>query len=233
MALAKAIEDLDADPGVELTSYGAFLANHPPTRVVRIIEGTSWSCAHGVDRWRGDCGCSTGRHPEWDQQWRAHLRDALDFLRDSLVGDFESLGATALVDPWDARDHYIEVMLGRSTDSFLDEHGRPGLTDDQREMAVNLLEIQHRAMLMYTSCGWFFDDISGLESVFVLRHAGRVVDLARGTLEKDLEPGFLEILALASSNVDGMTARDVYARSVTPYMGRHRGVATGGQKPSG
>ena len=218
MALARAIEELEADPEVELTTYGRFLAEHPPTRIARIIEGTSWSCAHGLDRWRADCGCSTGDHPDWNQGWRPHLRRALDLVRDELIGDFESGGATVLHDPWDARDHYIEVILGRPADSFLDEHGQPGANAEQRRLALDLLEIQHRAMLMYTSCGWFFDDIGGLEAVFVLRQAGRAISLARQTLDKDIEPAFLEILDRAKSNADGRTGRDVYMDSVDPHM---------------
>lgn len=218
MALARAIEELSADADVVLTTYGAFLAENRPTRVARVIEGTSWSCAHGIERWRADCGCSTGQNPQWNQGWRSHLRDALDHLRDQLIEEFETRGATVLRHPWDARDRYIEVILGRSSDSFLDEHGRPGLDPDQRELAVALLEIQHRAMLMYTSCGWFFDDIGGLEAVFVLRQAGRAIALARTALGEDLEPGFLDILEKATSNRDGLTGRDVYVESVSPFM---------------
>lgn len=221
MALAKAIEELEADPNVELTNYAEFLAEHPPTRIARIIEATSWSCAHGVNRWRTDCGCHTGLRPDWNQEWREHLRDALDFLRDSLIDDFETRGATVLEDPWTARDAYIDVILGGDEDAFLGQHGRSGLDADGRALALDLLEIQHRAMLMYTSCGWFFDDISGLEAVFVLRHAGRVIELSRRTLEMDLEPGFLEILEQARSNDGKKTGRHVYEESVAPYMRTH------------
>jgi len=231
MALARAIEELEADPEVGLTTYGAFLAEYPPTRIARIIEGTSWSCAHGIERWRADCGCHTGQHPDWNQEWRSHLRDALDYLRDSLVELFESLGSTLFKDPWAARDAYIEVILGGSVDGFLDVQARPGLGDERRELALDLLEIQHRAMLMYTSCGWFFDDISGLEAVFVLRHAGRVVDLAQRALGQELEPGFLEILERAKSNVDAKTGRDVYQATVAPHVKTPAGPSSGSRRP--
>lgn len=223
MALAKAIEDLESDPRVDLAPYGQFLAENPPTRIVRIIEGTAWSCAHGVDRWRDDCGCHTGRYPEWSQEWRKHLRDALDFLRDAAVADFESVGATVLDDPWNARDHYIEVILGGSSEVFLNRHGRQGLTEEQRTLALELLEIQRESMLMYTSCGWFFDDISGLEAVLVLRHGGRVVDLTRRVLGKDLEPDFLELLSRAESNVGHHNGREIYEGTVRPHTGARPG----------
>jgi alpha-amylase/alpha-mannosidase (GH57 family) len=218
MALAVALDLIDAHPAVGLTNYAEFLALHPATRSARIVEDSSWSCAHGVERWRSDCGCSTGRHPEWTQRWRGPLRDSLDWLRDQLVGPFEAVGSDLFPDPWQARDAYIEVVLGGSVDRFLDEHARPGLSAEEQETATGLLDIQHRAMLMYTSCGWFFDDISGLEAVFVLRHAGRVTQLAREVLKLDLETEFLARLEAARSNVDGMTGRDVYQREVTPFL---------------
>lgn len=225
MALARAIEDLESDPSVELTTYGRFLAISPPTRIARIIEGSSWSCPHGVDRWRSNCGCHTGRYPEWNQEWRSHLRDALDYLRDASVEDFESVGATVLDHPWNARDHYIEVLLGADPDEFLATHGRPDMTGAQRSLASSLLEMQHHALLMYTSCGWFFDDISGLETVLVLRHAGRIIDLAKGVLDKDLEPVFLEILGRAQSNIGHRDGRDIYDDAVRPFMGGRGGAA--------
>ncbi|MFP4072588.1 MAG: DUF3536 domain-containing protein, partial [Actinomycetota bacterium] len=156
-----------------------------------------------------------------------HLRDGLDFLRDSLVDEFETRGATVLNDPWAARDAYIEVILNGDRDHFIAEHGRTGLDADARALGLDLLEIQYRAMLMYTSCGWFFDDIAGLEAVFVLRHAGMVIDLSRRALDLDLEPGFLEILGRARSNVDDKTGRDVYEEWVAPYMSTHAPGSSG------
>jgi alpha-amylase/alpha-mannosidase (GH57 family) len=145
------------------------------------------------------------------------LRSALDWLRDELVGPFEAAGSALFHDPWAARDAYIEVLLGRPGAEFLDQHARSGLSVEQRDQALGLLEIQHRAMLMYTSCGWFFDDISGLEAVFVLRHAGRVAELARQVLGLDLEPELMARLEAAPSNIAGMTGRDVYESEVSPF----------------
>lgn len=218
MALAKAITTLDARDDIVLTNYAAFLDIGPPAAVVEIAENTSWSCAHGVERWRSDCGCSTGLNPGWTQQWRAHLRASLDFLRDTLVPEFERLGGELLADPWNARDRYVEVLLGASPTTFLAEHQLRPLGRDESARAVDLLEIQHAAMLMYTSCGWFFDDVSGIETVFVLRQAGRVIDLARRTTGMDLEPHFLDLLEPALSNHDGMSGRDVYEKHVSHHM---------------
>ncbi len=220
MALAFALEAIDADPGASLTNYSQFLAMTPPRLEASIVEDTSWSCVHGVERWRADCGCATGREPTGHQRWRAPLRSALDWLRDQLIDPFTDLGAGVLRDPWAARDAYIEVVLGGPEEVFLDEHAQPGLDEAGRRLAIGLLQIQHHAMLMYTSCGWFFDDISGLESVFVLRHAGRVAELGRRVLGIDLEPGFKARLQAAPSNLDGINGRDVYEAEVSPFVGR-------------
>jgi alpha-amylase/alpha-mannosidase (GH57 family) len=218
MALAVALEAIEAGPEARLTNYPEYLAAHPPTRKASIAEDSSWSCAHGVERWRADCGCKTGREPTGHQRWRAPLRLALDWLRDQLVAPFESMGADLLTDPWKARDEYISVVLGDSPAPFLDEHARPGLDVEGRRKALGLLEIQEHAMLMYTSCGWFFDDISGLETVFVLRHAGWVCALAREFLGVDLEPELKARLEAAPSNVGGVNGRVVYEQEVSPYV---------------
>jgi len=218
MALAVAQDLVDSDARARLTNYGEFLSLHPPERAVGIVEDSSWSCAHGVERWRSDCGCATGREPTGHQRWRSPLRAALDWLRDELIGPFEAVGATVLREPWEARDAYIDVILGRPEQEFLDEHGNPGTSEGQRKQAIELLEMQHRAMLMYTSCGWFFDDISGLEAVFVLRHAGRVTELARRALHLDFEPQLMARLEAAPSNVEGKTGRDVYEAEVSPFV---------------
>ncbi len=219
MALASAIRSIQANPEVSLANYGSFLAAHPPSRRAVIREDSSWSCAHGVERWRSDCGCSTGGEPGWHQRWREPLRRSLDWLKGVLTTDFDESGAALLTDPRNARNAYIEVLLGRDSDSFLDEHCVPRLAEDERKKALGYLEIQRRSMLMYTSCGWFFNDLEGLETVFVLRHAGRAIDLAREVLGRDFEPEFLSLLEEATSN-RGRTGRDVYYREVTPFMGR-------------
>jgi alpha-amylase/alpha-mannosidase (GH57 family) len=219
MALAVALEAIDAAPDARLTNYAEFLALSPPRLEASIVEDSSWSCVHGVERWRADCGCATGREPTGHQRWRAPLRAALDWLRDQLIGPFESIGGHLFHDPWGARDLYIDVVLGSSEDVFLDAVTRPGIGAADRERALGLLQIQHHAMLMYTSCGWFFDDVSGLEVVFVLRHSGWVLQLARTVLGVDLEPEFLARLEAAPSNLEGVNGRVVYEREVSPFVG--------------
>jgi alpha-amylase/alpha-mannosidase (GH57 family) len=220
MALAYAFGVIEGQPWVRLTNYAQMLAAHPPEWEVQIAEPTSWSCAHGVERWRSNCGCRTG-NPNWSQEWRRPLRETLDWLRDRVAAVFEAHGARYLRDPWAARDAYIEVILDRSlmqVESFLDVHGRPEIHDDDRVNALRLLEMQRHAMLMFTSCGWFFDEVSGIETVQVIKYAARALQLAEAFGER-LEDEFVKRLAAAKSNLrqwrDGNT---VYRRGVRPAL---------------
>jgi alpha-amylase/alpha-mannosidase (GH57 family) len=205
MALAYALRLLESDKTVRLTNYGNFLEQFPPEYECEIVDNTSWSCVHGVERWRSNCGCNGG-HPGWNQAWRAPLRQALDELRDALVPLTEQEGAKLFHDVWAARDGYIQVVLDRTEESvsrFLDAHQTHPLSEDERIRALELLEMQRHAQLMYTSCGWFFDDIAGIETVQVIAYAARVLQLARrhfGAPADPLEPAFLALMAQARSN---------------------------------
>src|SRR5262249_25078139 len=182
MALAYALHYIESRQLARLTNYGEYLERCPPDHEVEIIENTSWSCAHGIERWRSHCGCNAGSGPGWHQQWRAPLRESLDWLRDTLAPEFEDLARPYLADPWAARDDYIEVLLDRSpasVDRFLKRHALSPPRPDERVTVLKLLELQRHAMLMFTSCGWFFDEISGIEPVQVLQYAGRAIQLAQ------------------------------------------------------
>lgn len=217
MALAYALHYIDENELAELANYGQFLAAHPPANQVEINERTSWSCSHGVERWRSDCGCNTGGGPGRNQRWRAPLRESLDWLRDEAAAIFEQKGAEVLNDPWTARDEYISVILDRSDENvsaFLATHAKAGSNSTH---VLQLLEMQRNAMLMFTSCGWFFNDISGIETVQVLNYAARVVQLAQQVSGRILEEDLLERLRPAVSNVPEQgTARDIYIREVIP-----------------
>lgn len=222
MALSFAIEYIEKRGLARITNYGEFLEKHPPADEVEIVEHTSWSCPHGVERWRSDCGCSSGAHPGWNQAWRAPLREAMDWLRDSVAQKYEQRASEFFRDPWAARDGYIDVILERSAERlgrFFDEHASRPLSEEERVTAVKLLELQRHAMLMYTSCGWFFDDVSGIETVQVLSYAGRAVQLAREVFKTSLERDFMRRLAKARSNVPHMgSGLDVYEKFVRPAM---------------
>ncbi len=222
MALAYALRYIEASGIARLTNYGAYLKRYPPTHEVQIVENTAWSCSHGVGRWRSNCGCNTGGHPSWNQAWRAPLREALDWLRDTLILPFERLSRTLLKDPWKARDEYISVILDRSprnVEHFLHQHACRPLTPDEKIVVLKLMELQRHAMLMYTSCGWFFDDIAGIETIQVIQYAGRALQLAQELFGDAIEERFLQLLEQAKSNVpDQRDGRHIYERYVKPAI---------------
>ncbi len=222
MALAYAVKYIEENGLANLTNYGEFLEKHPPTHEVQIYENTAWSCAHGIERWRSSCGCNSGGNAGWNQDWRLPLREALDWLRDSVAPYYEAKGREFLKDPWAARDEYIDVILDRTPESrarFFTRHaGRP-LTGAEEIAALKLLELQRHAMLMYTSCGWFFDELSGIETVQVIQYAGRVLQLARELGGPDLEAPFLERLECAASNIpEHQNGRVIFEKFVRPAM---------------
>jgi hypothetical protein len=177
---------------------------------------------HGVERWRSDCGCNSGGNSGWKQQWRQPLRAALDWLSTELAGAYEQGAAALLQDPWQARDDYIAVMLNRSPESvaaFLQRHARQPLDEEAAVAVLSLLEMQRHALLMFTSCGWFFDELSGLETVQIIQYAGRAIQLAEKYSPQKIEAPFLTRLALAKSNLhaEGDGAK-IYVKSIKPAM---------------
>ena len=218
MALAAAIHQIEAEGTVALTTYGAFLAAHPPTDEVELHERTSWSCAHGVERWRADCGCRT--RSDWHQRWRAPLREALDWLRDQIDPFFEARASAFLKDPWAARDAYIAVILDPSPerlDAFFGAHQRAPLDPAARAETRRLLEMQRHRLLMYTSCGWFFDEISALEPVQILRYAAIALQYLGDLGGGRLEPEFVRRLEAAPSNIPALRdGGEVYRQLIRP-----------------
>jgi alpha-amylase/alpha-mannosidase (GH57 family) len=220
MALAYALHHISSNNLAKLTNYGEYLEKHPPTHEAEIINNTSWSCAHGVERWRSNCGCNSGMKAGWSQEWRGPLRAALDSLREDLTKPYEDNAREILNDPWKARDDYVNVVLDRSErniNSFFETHAVRTLTSDEKVRALKLLEMQRHAMLMYTSCGWFFDELSGIETVQVIMYAGRALQLAQDLFANGYEQHFLDLLRNAHSNVPEFgTGADIYNRWVKP-----------------
>jgi alpha-amylase/alpha-mannosidase (GH57 family) len=207
---------------IEVTNYGAFLDDAEITHEAAVWrgEGTAWSCAHGVGRWVRDCGCSTGGEEGWNQRWRGPLRAALDFAKRAADEVFERIGGNLLNDPWKARDDYIEVILGSlDVDEFAARHAAGPLDEPQRDQVIGLMELQRNAMSMYTSCGWFFNDVGGIETVQVLRYAARTIDILEGLGQPTPEQPFISTLEQAVSNDPEIgTAADIYLRLVSAPM---------------
>jgi len=236
MALAYALHHVESNNLARITNYGEYMELHPPAFEVELLENTSWSCSHGIERWRSDCRCNTGTHPGWSQAWREPLREAMNWLRDNLERLYEREMASYVHDPWQTRDDYISVILDRSAqsvESFFSKHLTSKLSRDERVRILKLLEMQRHALLMFTSCGWFFDEISGVETLLILKHASRAMQLAKEACEEDLETHYLKIVEGAPSNVpqleNGAHVWEVLVRPATADLlrvGAHYAVSS-------
>jgi len=218
--LAYAMHFIESQGLAKLTNYGEYLEKHPPTHEVEIFENSSWSCVHGIERWRSDCGCNSGGHAGWNQGWRAPLREALDWLRDTLAPAFEEKAKGLLKDPWQARDEYIRIVLDRSSENmerFFNEQATHPLSEDEKVTTLKLLEMQRHLMLMYTSCGWFFDELSGIEAVQVIQYGGRALQLGEQIFGNGVEARFLELLEQAKSNIrEHRDGKRIFEKFVKP-----------------
>ncbi len=217
MALAFCLDFIDEHKHAKITNYAEYLTKVKTTYEVQIHENSSWSCVHGIERWRSDCGCNSGGKANWNQKWRKPLREALDWLRDELNQVYEREASQVLKDPWEARNEYINVILRRNDDTvrkFLKDHC---LIDVEQKRVLRLMEMQRNAMLMYTSCGWFFDEISGIETTQIMQYACRAIQLISQTVGTDLEEEFMKRLESAPSNVPSLeNGSNVYKRYVIP-----------------
>ncbi len=223
MALSYVLKIKAEDEGFKITNYAQYLDKYKSDYEADIKQASSWSCFHGVGRWCEDCGCSTGGHPGWNQKWRKPLRDALDYLRDEFAKIFETEGSKYFSkNVWEVRNNYIEVILDRSYTNikkFQKANFNPDLTEEEKVKGMELLEIQRQALLMYTSCGWFFSEISGIETVQIMKYAARAIQLASSFYTENLEQNFLNILAQAKSNITEFgTGKDIYERFVKPSV---------------
>jgi alpha-amylase/alpha-mannosidase (GH57 family) len=224
LCLAHALTREAPERGFTITNYGEYLDNHAPALEVEINngsdgQGTSWSCPHGVGRWGRDCGCETGGERGWNQEWRKPLRQALDFLRDVNIQYFESTRGRLFTFPWLARDDSISLILDPhfSREEFLYEHAGRWLSADEQREALTYLELQRMLILMYTSCGWFFNDISGIETIQILRYAARAIDLMAQLHLPSPREQFLQTLSAAKSNrLELGTGADIFRQMVEP-----------------
>ncbi|WP_276496590.1 DUF3536 domain-containing protein [Pontibacter litorisediminis] len=236
MALSYALDHIQEENLAQITVYGEYLEKHPPKYEAQIIEPSSWSCAHGVERWRSNCGCNTGGHPTWNQEWRKPVREAFDWLRDQLSPLYEQELQKFGADPWATRNDYIQVIMDRSEENvrqFIKSHTNRELTPEEQVRFLKLMEMQYHALLIYTSCGWFFDEVTGIETVQDILYAARALQLAQDLFSRDLEPEFLKFLKEAKSNYrERGDAAEAYLRTVKPTMidllrvGAHYAVAS-------
>jgi alpha-amylase/alpha-mannosidase (GH57 family) len=217
MALARTLQVLSKIPGLTPAKPGAFLKAHPPEWEARILQNTSWSCSHGIERWRSDCGCRTGGEPGWHQRWREPLRKALDTLRDALDERFETECRRLGLDPWPLRDGSIELLLGPQRAETWIRDNLGGVEAEERKTVLRLLESQRLRMAMYTSCAWFFNDVAGLETRLVLGFALRALELGGDGLKAPIGKRFAQDLADARGNrLDLPEGKTVLEKKVLP-----------------
>ncbi len=236
MALAYCLHHIKSNNLARLTIYAEFLDKEPPRYEAEIIEKSSWSCIHGIERWRSNCGCNSGMKGGWHQMWRAPLRAALDWLRDNLIEIFEHKSRGLLTDPWAARDRYIDIVLRRcdeAIEQFIQRCAARQLSDEEKSAVLKLCEMQRNAMLMYTSCGWFFDEVTGIETVQVMQYAARAIQLAHDVSGMELEKSFITLLKRAPSNIKEFgDAAYAYEKFVKPValdlirVGAHYAVSS-------
>lgn len=235
MALAYCIRYIENNKLATVTNYGQYLSLNPPRHEVEIHDNSSWSCVHGVERWRSNCGCNSGGRPDWNQEWRGPLRDSLDWLRDELAKVYEKELKPYKVDPWKLRNLYLEVVHNRSADvvhHFLNTHFG-NLAPGEQTKVMRMMEMQRHAQLMYTSCGWFFDEISGIETIQILQYARRAIQLAESESDVKLNQGFKKRLSEAKSNLPEYGQGDhAFEKFVKPaevtltHIGMHYGVSS-------
>ncbi|ELS34661.1 MULTISPECIES: DUF3536 domain-containing protein [Pseudanabaena] len=211
--------------GWHVTNYAHYLSLFPPTWETELKSVTAWSCAHGVDRWQGGCTCG-GEGSGYQQLWRRPLRDSLNWLRDRLAAVYVDIGRKYFNDPWEARDRYIDVLKYSLRDGltesslvlekfFEQQSGNKVSTSAQRVDALRLLEMQRHALLMFTSCGWFFEELSRPETVQILRYAARALELAADVAGVLLEEEFIQRMSGAPSNLaEFKDGKGVYRKQV-------------------
>lgn len=204
MALTYCLYHVESQNLANITVYGEYLEKFPPTEEVEIFENSSWSCVHGIERWKSNCGCNSGGHGGWHQEWRAPLREALDWLRDNIAQAYEETMRNLSIDPWKARDAYVKVLLKRDAETieaFLKEIAGRACSQEEETKILKLLESQRHAMFMYTSCGWFFDELSGIETVQIIQYAARALQLVKEETGISFESSFVGLLKRAPSNI--------------------------------
>ncbi len=222
MALTYCINYIKSNNLAKITNPGEFLEQHTPQHEVIIFENSSWSCSHGIERWKSDCGCKTGNNFSWNQKWRAPLRKAMDWLRDNLINLFEEEISVFTNEPWEIRNNYIEIIHNRSVgniNNFISRFCLRELTSTEKIRLLKLLEIQRHTQLMYTSCGWFFDEISRIEPRQIMCYAACAMQIANEISGVNYESQFLEILKNAPSNETELeNGKSVYNKFIKPSI---------------
>jgi len=236
MALAYLYDRVLKKLNITPLNYGYYLEMFPPKHEVKlkfgpINLGTSWSCSHGVGRWYRNCGCSTGGGKGWTQRWRTPLREALNILKEDLDYIYAKEASRYFDSPWEARNNYIDILCNNSNDAkkrFIESNCKPsphGYSEKDKRIIWSLMDMQLNSMLMFTSCGWFFSDISGIETIQIIAYAARAIEEATPYTSFRLEKNFLEILKQAESNISEFkNGAEIYIKYVKSLADRKLAV---------
>jgi alpha-amylase/alpha-mannosidase (GH57 family) len=202
LALTRSLSEVEKSGTTALANYALFLALAPPDHEVRLLEPTSWSCSHGVERWRSNCGCGSDIRAGYNQEWRTPLRLSLDWLRDRLEVVYSKEGSAVFVDKGAAKEGFGSSGIGNREreQDYISKLLKNGLPWRGRGKAQKLMEMVECAALMYSSCAWFWEDITRPETRQVLRYAARAMEIAEEVSGTNLEPDFSKILGTAVPN---------------------------------
>ncbi len=214
MAIAYGLRKIEKQKLAHISNYGEFLETFDSHWEADIHENSSWSCAHGVERWRSDCGCRLHLGAGWNQKWRQFLREGFELVQNIIDDVYEKETGAFLKDPWAARNQYIVVMLDPSIETkklFISRNAKRHLSIEDEKKLWALLEAEKFSLFMFTSCAWFFDDISGIEPVQMMKYALRAIELVQPHYAHPIEPLLLKILDQAKSNIpEHGTGADVF-----------------------
>ncbi len=214
LGMCWALRRLEREHGLA-TSLGTWLRGETPTWEVELAAVSAWSCAHGVERWRSDCGCVTGEQPGWSLDWRAPLREALDWLRATLGPRIDEALASRVRSPDAALADYGRVIAGTVLPAaFVVEHAVEPPDDAATEWVLELCEAYRNVLYSFTSCAWFFADPGEIETAIVLRYAAIAIDAVRRLLGEDVEAAFVERLAPVRSTNHGIAGEAIWRRAV-------------------
>jgi hypothetical protein len=229
MALASVLTRLMDTPCVRVENFSSFLRRNPPLQEVKVVEPSSWSCPHGVERWRTDCGCRMDPLRPTQQLWRSHLREAMEELASGLHDIYLEEAPSLLGDPWDARNGYgnVVVLGPEAIAEYVRSRASRPLAAGEAVRAAELLEMERNALRVFTSCGWFFDDLAGIEPLQILRYAARAMELA-GSRGSTLEDRLLRRLERARTNeTPPRDGRILFVEEVKPPFPTPFAVAAG------
>ena len=208
--LAHLVNGASSNAGLEKSYPAVWLKKYPPRYWVSIREGTSWSCHHGVERWRGDCGCTTG-----DGRWKGYLRHAFNRMARQLDKVYMDSISAHNIDPFKLRNSYIHVILGQlPVEELISQYaGRKLETDHVRQVRL-LLEAQRERQRIFTSCGWFFDDFSRIEPRNNVAYAAQAVRLTHLATGVNLSEEFKADLHFVVSQRTGIRGDKVFQREL-------------------